>query len=82
MQVAIFRPGERGGDPTPVSKRNEVAYAFAGYAAFEDELACFEDHCSPAALRALAACCYVSVVDLDWGRNTELWKQLERALAP
>ncbi len=80
IYVSIFRRFAERGMELPVSMRAEVPYAFAGYNAFEEELDCFSELCSPKALAALAEQSYVSLVDLEWGRADRLFDLMSRAL--
>jgi hypothetical protein len=64
----------------PVSLHGGVAHAFAGHDAREEEIVCFEDHVSKAALDELRSRAWVSAYDLEWGRKDALWAHLARAL--
>jgi hypothetical protein len=82
IKVDLFRRGESGGTRTAVSARGGIPHAFAGYSAFEEELACFAGQVSSEALEVLERSTYVSAIDLVWGRDSELWKSLRQALDP
>jgi hypothetical protein len=58
-----------------------IAHAFAGHDAREEEIACFEDHVTGAALDELRGQAWVSAHDRRWGRPDALWDQLLRAVA-
>lgn len=64
----------------PVSLHDGVAHAFAGHDARAEEIVCFEDHVSEAALAELSARAWVSAYDLEWGRKDALWNHLRRIL--
>ncbi len=78
--VGVFAHGADRGSELAVGTRGGVPYAFAGYNAFDDELECFSELCSPRALSALREQLYVSIVDLDWGRRDRLFALVGRAL--
>jgi hypothetical protein len=80
LHVGVFEHGAARGTEYPVSTRGGEAYAFAGYNAFDEELECFSERCSAAALAALRQTRYVSLVDLAWGRHDHLFDRVARAL--
>lgn len=80
LHVGVFAHGSARGDELPVSTRGGVPYCFAGYDAFDEELECFSELCTPPALAALRECVYVSAIDLAWGREAHLFDRLSRAL--
>jgi hypothetical protein len=80
ISIALFDRGDGPGERTPVTLVGGAARVFAGHAAFAEELECFAEHLSDDALRALRSSTYVSAIDLEWGRNSELWPFLDGAL--
>jgi hypothetical protein len=80
LSIALFDHAGGSGERAPVTLVGGVARVFAGYAAFAEELECFAGRVSDDALRALRSSTYVSAIDLEWGRNSELWPFLDQAL--
>jgi hypothetical protein len=80
ISIALFGRGDGPGERIPVTLVGGVARVFAGYSAFDEELACFAEHIGDDALGALRSATYVSAIDLEWGRNSELWPFLDEAL--
>ena len=79
LHIVVSPPGFEVGFHTPVILRDFQPHGWAGFCRGtpDDE---FGEDCSPAARIALQKAWCVSVVDLAWGREEHLWKELTREL--
>jgi hypothetical protein len=69
VTVDVFRPYSWAGE-APIDEKNG---SFA-------ELDSYERICNGDALRELNEACYVTVIDLSWGRTNYLWNELANEL--
>jgi hypothetical protein len=86
LYVAVSRPSSINGCLMPVTIDVFKACTWAGDTAIDDEkgyfieLEHFEADCGPLAFQKLRQACYLSVIDLCWGRKDYLWNELAKAL--
>jgi len=86
LYVSVSQPGDINGCRMPVTIDVFKAFTWAGDTAIDEEkgyfieLVHFEEDCSPLAFQELRQACYISVIDLCWGRKDSLWDELAKAL--
>jgi hypothetical protein len=86
LYICVSRPGESNGCRMPVTIDVFRPYSWAGEAAIDEEngsfaeLHSYERICSGDALRELNQACYVTIIDLSWGRTDYLWNELAKEL--
>ena len=86
LYVSVSQPGYINGCRMPVTIDVFKAFTWAGDTAIDEEkgyfieLVHFEEDCSPLAFQELRQACYISVIDLCWGRKDYLWDELAKAL--
>ena len=82
LYVSVSQPGYINGCRMPVTIDVFKAFTWAGDTAIDEEkgyfieLVHFEEDCSPLAFQELRQACYISVIDLCWGRKDYLWDEL------
>jgi hypothetical protein len=76
--VASYAATEAAGGELPVGRMADEAYLFSGGAYGPAELELFAGQVPEAALAELRGARYVSVIDLEWGRDDVLWPALAR----
>ena len=86
LYVCVSRPGYINGCRMPVTLDMFKAFTWAGDNPIDEEtgsfleLVHFEADCGPLAFHELLQACYISVIDLCWGREDYLWQELAKAL--
>lgn len=77
LHVVAVPPGYSAGFHTPVIVRDFMPHGWSGFSCFE-ELEHFADACSVEAMKELGLAWSISVIDLQWGREEHLWRELSR----
>jgi hypothetical protein len=86
LYIWVSRPGESGGCRTAVTIDDFRSFTWAGDDALDEETGLFskmqgyEKICSDSAMQDLRQTCFVSVIDLCWGRTGYLWDTLAKEL--
>lgn len=86
LYIWVSRPGVGGGCRMPVTVDHFRPYTWSGDSGVREETGLHdampghEYFCSDSAMRALRQTCFVSVIDLCWGRTRYLWDTLAQEL--
>ena len=85
LYIYVAGPGESGGCRTTVTIDYLKPHAWAGDAALDEtglvvHMQGYEAVCSDSAMEDLKQTCFVSVIDLCWGRTKYLWDTLAKEL--
>ena len=85
LYIYVAGAGESGGCRTTVTIDHLRPHAWAGDAALDEtglvvDMQGYEAVCSDSAMEDLKQTCFVSVIDLCWGRTKYLWDTLAKEL--
>ena len=85
LYIYVAGPGESGGCRTMVTIDYLKPFTWAGDAALDEtglfvQMQGYEDICSDSAMEDLKQACFVSVIDLCWGRTKYLWDTLAKEI--
>jgi len=86
LYISVTRPGEMNGCRMPVTIEVFRPLTCAGDPGIDEETGAFIElqHygavCGPTAFQELQEVCYISVIDLCWGRTGYLWNELAKEL--
>lgn len=80
LLVLIYPPDWKGGYQIPITLDGFQPFTWCGGCWGYEELECFEEECSEAAMEALKSAWNVVVIDLKWGRENYLWDYVSEAL--
>lgn len=75
--VGAFPPENSSGISIPVVIRDFKPHAWGGFSQFE-ALENFEGICSADAMSELSQAWFVTIIDLQWGRQNYLWEKLDK----
>jgi hypothetical protein len=83
LYICVAGPGESGGCRTAVTIDYLRPFTWAGDAALDEtglvvDMQGYEAVCSDSAMEDLKQACFVSVIDLCWGRTKYLWDTLAK----
>jgi hypothetical protein len=80
LLVLIYEPDVSWGYQIPVSVYEFHPHTWCGAHDGFEELECFADTCSKEAMASLQQAWKVTVIDLQWGRESFLWEQVATIL--